>query len=52
MWNEHQRDVTYVLAAAPGKAYSDWTLVPTNITWPIFQAWQPTLLLWAALWLG
>jgi hypothetical protein len=45
MWNEHQRNLTYVFSTASGMAYNDWTSVATNVTWPIFQAWQPTLLL-------
>lgn len=45
MWNEHQRNLACVLSAAPGMAYNDWTAVATNVTWPIFQAWQPDLLL-------
>jgi hypothetical protein len=45
MWNEHQRNLTYVFASAPGMAYIDWTAVSTNVTWPIFEAWNPTLLL-------
>lgn len=45
MWNEHQRNLTCVFSTAPGMAYNDWTSVATNVTWPIFQAWQPDLLL-------
>ena len=45
MWNEHQLNVTYALSSALGVAYNDWTTIPTNVTWPIFEAWRPTLLL-------
>jgi hypothetical protein len=45
MWNEHQLNLTYGLSSALGMAYNDWTAIPTNVTWPIFQAWRPTLLL-------
>jgi len=45
MWNEHQRNLTYVSSVASGMTYNDWTAVATNVTWPIFQFWQPTLLL-------
>lgn len=45
MWNEHQRNLTCVSSAAIGMTYNSWTTVATNVTWPIFQAWQPTLLL-------
>jgi hypothetical protein len=45
MWLEHQPNVVLTGSAAPGMTYNDWTSVPTNITWPIFQAWKPDLLL-------
>jgi hypothetical protein len=45
MWNEHQPNIALVGSAAPSMTYNDWTSIPTNITWPIFQAWKPDLLL-------
>jgi hypothetical protein len=45
MWNEHQPNLVLTSVGAPGMAYIDWTSIPTNITWPIFAAWKPDLLL-------
>jgi hypothetical protein len=45
MWNEHQPNIALTTVSAPGMAYNDWTSIPANITWPIFKAWKPDLLL-------
>ncbi len=48
MWNEHQRNYVQDSSGTFGVAYNDWTSIPTNLTWPIFKAWKPDLLLMEA----
>jgi hypothetical protein len=45
LWNDSAHTLRISYNTAPGQAWNDWTLVSTNVTWPIMKAEAPDLVL-------
>jgi len=49
MWIERSKNLAPILGlTAPGRAYTDWTALSTNVTWPIWRFLKPDLILMEA----